>query len=107
MRGFVIVLDSFGVGAAPDAAKFGDEGASTIKTIYKSKYFSAENMKKMGLLAIDGIDLDGKEVVLEGTGIMGRMLQHECDHLDGHVYLDRLEKEERRAAMKYMREHQK
>ena len=35
MRGFVIVLDSFGVGAAPDAAKFGDEGASTIKTIYK------------------------------------------------------------------------
>ena len=58
MRGFVIVLDSFGVGAAPDAAKFGDEGASTIKTIYKSKYFSAENM---GLLAIDGIDLDGKD----------------------------------------------
>ena len=61
MRGFVIVLDSFGVGAAPDAAKFGDGGASTIKTIYKSKYFSAENMKKMGLLAIDGIDLDGKD----------------------------------------------
>lgn len=61
MRGFVIVLDSFGVGAAPDAAKFGDEGASTIKTIYKSKYFSAENMKKMGLLAIDGIDLDSKD----------------------------------------------
>lgn len=61
MRGFVIVLDSFGVGAAPDAAKFGDEGASTIKTIYKSKYFCAENMKKMGLLAIDGIDLDGKD----------------------------------------------
>ncbi len=61
MRGFVIVLDSFGVGAAPDAAKFGDEGASTFKTIYKSKYFSAENMKKMGLLAIDGIDLDGKD----------------------------------------------
>ena len=61
MRGFVIVLDSFGVGAAPDAAKFGDKGASTIKTIYKSKYFSAENMKKMGLLAIDGIDLDGKD----------------------------------------------
>ncbi len=61
MRGFVIVIDSFGVGAAPDAAKFGDEGASTIKTIYKSKYFSAENMKKMGLLAIDGIDLDGKD----------------------------------------------
>ena len=31
MRGFVIVLDSFGVGAAPDAAKFGDEGATQSK----------------------------------------------------------------------------
>lgn len=31
MRGFIVVLDSFGVGAAPDATAFGDEGASTIK----------------------------------------------------------------------------
>lgn len=35
------------------------------------------------------------------------MLQHETDHLDGHVYLDRLEKEERREAMRYMRNHRK
>ena len=49
--------------------------------------------------------LDGKEIVLEGHGLFGRMLQHECDHLDGHVYLDRLEKEERREAMRYMRNH--
>lgn len=52
-----------------------------------------------------GIDLDGKPVVLEGKGLMGRMIQHECDHLDGHVYLDRLEKDDRKAAMRYMREH--
>ena len=56
---------------------------------------------------VRGIDLDGKTVVLEGHGIMGRMLQHETDHLDGHVYLDRLEKEERREAMRYMRNHRK
>ena len=43
--------------------------------------------------------------VLEGSGLMGRMLQHETDHLDGHVYLDRLEKTERREALRYMREH--
>ena len=36
MRGFIVVLDSFGVGAAPDATAFVDEGASTIKTISKS-----------------------------------------------------------------------
>lgn len=61
MRGFIVVLDSFGVGAAPDATAFGDEGASTIKTISKSVYFNAPNMKKMGLLAIDGVGLDSLE----------------------------------------------
>ena len=45
MRGFIIVLDSFGVGEAPDAKSFGDEGASTIKTISKSKYFEVPNME--------------------------------------------------------------
>ncbi len=58
MRGFIVVLDSFGVGAAPDAKAFGDDGASTIKTISKSIYFNTPNMKKMGLLAIDGVGLD-------------------------------------------------
>ena len=59
MRGFIVVLDSFGVGAAPDATAFGDEGASTIKTISKSVYFNTP--KKMGLLAIDGVGLDSLE----------------------------------------------
>ena len=61
MRGFIVVLDSFGVGAAPDATAFGDEGASTIKTISKSVYFNTPNMKKMGLLAINGVGLDSLE----------------------------------------------
>ncbi len=61
MRGFIVVLDSFGVGAAPDATAFGDEGASTIKTISKSAYFNTPNMKKMGLLSIDGVGLDVSE----------------------------------------------
>ncbi|MDN6485495.1 MAG: peptide deformylase [Bifidobacterium mongoliense] len=52
---------------------------------------------------VRGIDLDGHTGVLEGRGIMGRMLQHECDHLDGHVYLDRLEKDVRRKAMRELR----
>ncbi len=52
---------------------------------------------------VRGIDLDGHTVVLEGRGIMGRMLQHECDHLDGHIYLDRLEKDVRRKAMRELR----
>lgn len=50
-----------------------------------------------------GIDLDGKTVVLEGEGLMARMIQHECDHLDGHIYLDRLEKDVRRQALRELR----
>jgi peptide deformylase len=50
-----------------------------------------------------GIDLDGNKVELSGSGLMAQALQHECDHLDGLVYLDRLEPEERRSAMKNLR----
>ena len=51
-----------------------------------------------------GEDLEGKEVVVEGTGLMARCLQHEVDHLDGHLYLDRLERSVRKKAMKAIRE---
>ena len=50
-----------------------------------------------------GINLEGEAVELQGTGLMAQMLQHECDHLDGKVYLDRLEGDERRIAMKNLR----
>ncbi|MFC5930134.1 peptide deformylase [Cryobacterium melibiosiphilum] len=53
---------------------------------------------------VTGIDLDGEPVELSGTGIMAQALQHETDHLDGLLYLDRLDKANRRAAMKEVRE---
>jgi peptide deformylase len=53
---------------------------------------------------VRGIDLDGNEIELSGEGLMAQALQHETDHLDGLLYLDRLEKEERRLAMKEVRE---
>jgi peptide deformylase len=51
-----------------------------------------------------GSDLDGKPVELSGTGLLAQALQHEVDHLDGLLYLDRLDKDNRRAAMKEVRE---
>ncbi|MFC9918945.1 peptide deformylase [Agromyces binzhouensis] len=53
---------------------------------------------------VRGIDLDGNEIELAGEGLMAQALQHETDHLDGVLYLDRLEKDERRAAMRAVRE---
>ena len=51
-----------------------------------------------------GIDLDGNEVVLEGEGLLAQALQHETDHLDGILYLERLAPETRRLAMREIRE---
>ena len=51
-----------------------------------------------------GMDLDGAEVVLEGDGLWAQMLQHETDHLDGMLYIQRLTPEERRIAMREIRE---
>ena len=51
-----------------------------------------------------GIDLDGEETVLEGEGLMAQALQHETDHLDGTLYLARLGPEQRRIAMREIRE---
>jgi len=51
-----------------------------------------------------GLDLDGQQVEIKGTGLLAQALQHECDHLEGLLYLDRLEPEERKLAMRALRE---
>lgn len=60
-RVFLIVLDSFGIGAAPDADEFGDTGTNTLKRIAASSAFSVPNLLKLGLGEIDGIDFLPKE----------------------------------------------
>ena len=60
-RVFLIVLDSVGIGAMPDAAAFGDEGSNTLQAVAKSAYFSMPNMKKLGLFNIDGVAIGEKE----------------------------------------------
>lgn len=53
--------------------------------------------------AVRGIDLDGNEVVIEGEGLLAQALQHECDHLDGKLYISRLDRESRGEAMRQIR----
>lgn len=47
--------------------------------------------------------LDGSVVEITGEGLLAQALQHECDHLAGKLYLDRLESEERKLAMRELR----
>jgi peptide deformylase len=52
----------------------------------------------------EGINLDGELVRISGSGLLAQALQHECDHLDGKLYLDRLTSQNRKIAMKKLRE---
>ena len=54
-RAFIIVLDSFGIGKAPDAAAFGDEGSDTLASISKSAKFSTPVLGSLGMFNIDDV----------------------------------------------------
>jgi peptide deformylase len=57
-------------------------------------------------ITVRGLDLRGNEVVLEGDDLFARMLQHEIDHLDGILLLDRLDPDARREALRELRMHE-
>ena len=52
---------------------------------------------------LTGWDLDGNELSIEADELMARMLQHETDHLDGILLLERLDKGQRKQALKALR----
>ena len=72
-RVFLVVLDSFGIGAMPDAADFGDSGTNTIASCAKSEYFKLPNLQKMGLFNIDGVTVG--EAVSAPQAAIARMTE--------------------------------
>jgi len=51
-----------------------------------------------------GVDQHGEPVVLEGSELLARCVQHETDHLDGVLFVDRMDPAQRKLAMKAIRE---
>jgi len=51
-----------------------------------------------------GFNMHGEPVTLEGSELLARCFQHETDHLDGVLFIDRLDREQRKLAMKAIRE---
>ncbi|HWQ59313.1 MAG TPA: phosphopentomutase [Clostridia bacterium] len=68
-RFIIIVLDSVGIGAQPDAAEFGDEGANTLGNIYKKRGLNIPHMLALGLGNIEGAKLPR---VSSPSGCFGR-----------------------------------
>jgi peptide deformylase len=74
-----------------------DEGCLSVPGLY------APTVRAMHAV-VEGFDVDGKPLRLEGSGLLARCLQHEVDHLDGKVFLDRLQGEARKNALRTLRE---
>ncbi len=60
-RVFLIVLDSVGAGEAPDAARFGDVGTHTLRSVSRSQKFNIDNLRRAGIGNIDGLSFLGRE----------------------------------------------
>ena len=83
-RVFLIVLDSFGIGAAKDAALFGDEGVNTLRSVANTTGFAVPNLQKLGLGNIAGVE--GILPVENPTAAYGRMREQSMgkDTTTGH-----------------------
>jgi peptide deformylase len=69
-----------------------DEGCLSVPGAY-------EDTPRATTAVVEGFDAAGNPVRIEGTGTLARCLQHEYDHLDGTVYVDRLPKKARKRAL--------
>jgi peptide deformylase len=74
-----------------------DEGCLSVPGLY------APTVRAMHAV-VEGFDVNGKPLRVEGSGLMARCLQHEVDHLDGKVFLDRLTGEARKKALRTLRD---
>ncbi|MBN8881083.1 peptide deformylase [Salana multivorans] len=90
------VLNPRIVELSDDEFQDGDEGCLSVPKLWFPT-------RRAWYARVEGTDLDGNVVVVEGEGLMARCLQHEVDHLDGLLYLDRLDKDTRRQALRALR----
>ncbi len=83
-RVFLIVLDSLGAGAAPDAADFGDEGAHTLGSLFATGRLDIPNLRSMGIGNIDGLSFLGRTDAPIATVARMRELSRDKDTTMGH-----------------------
>jgi peptide deformylase len=91
------VLNPVVVEMSEEFQELGEEGCLSIPDLWYP-------CERPAYAKCEGTDLDGNPVVVEGEGIWARLVQHETDHLDGKLFIDRLKKDVRKQAMKEMRE---
>lgn len=92
--GYLLNPENLVVSGEPELV---DEGCLSLPGLWHSTMRYPE-------ASITGYLLDGTQITVSGVGVLAQALQHELDHLNGLVYLDRLSPEERKAAMAALRQ---
>lgn len=92
--GYVINPELVEVSGEPDLV---EEGCLSVPGFYFPR-------RRYPFARVRGVDLDGNIVEVSGEGLMAQALQHEVDHLDGHLYIEGLEPETKREAMRAIRQ---
>jgi peptide deformylase len=77
--------------------QYGEEGCLSFPGL-------AYDTRRALRVVAKGFDKHGEPVVLEGSELLARAIQHETDHLDGILFIDRLDKAQRKLALKAIRE---
>jgi peptide deformylase len=80
-----------------DEEELGEEGCLSLPGL------TYDTMRALRVVA-KGMNMHGEPVVIEGSELLARCVQHETDHLDGILFIDRLDTAARKAAMKEIRE---
>ncbi len=80
-----------------DEQETGDEGCLSIPGLAFPTTRALRAVAK-------GFNMHGEPITLEGTALLARCAQHETDHLDGVLFIDKLDPEQRKLAMKAIRE---
>jgi peptide deformylase len=73
-----------------------EEGCLSVPGLWKT-------VSRSTSVSIKGFQLDGKEIAIQAEGLLAQVFQHECDHLDGVLYIDRLDSESKKTAMSEIR----
>ena len=87
----------------PEIVKFSDEIEVSEEGCLSIPELSIDCIRAKSVVAA-GLNMHGDPVVIEGSDYLARALQHETDHLDGILFVDRLDTEARKSAMKAIRE---
>jgi peptide deformylase len=85
------------IGVLSDEEQDGDEGCLSFPGL-------TFPTKRRQRVVASGYNMHGDPVTIEGSALLARCIQHEVDHLDGVLFIDRMDPEQRKLAMKAIRE---